>query len=181
MYLKDTPFEIWLKNGPFGTSPGEKYAHLQDPETACQRLLGLLLRFDVKMYELNKQTRMNPQTLAEWQAAGVTHLLWVKSNLSQLINQNKEKSRLFVRQALMEHKSRLVNTASRTEFVRTQTLTDLEKFNDTPVKKSKLPTGIYMVTNLGKRCPQTEQRPAGCIQNGSCIIMSRAFLPGRSL
>ncbi|ASA55636.1 toxin VasX [Vibrio gazogenes] len=154
MFLIDTPYETWLKNGPFSTDPDNDYAHLQDPETAFQRLLGLLIRFEVNLYEIQKQVRLSEQEKAEWQQAGVTHILWVRSNLGQLLNQEKETSLMYVRQAIMEHKSHLVDTASRTEYVYTHTLIDIDKHNTQPMKRESTADGDLYGYQFSKSVPK---------------------------
>ncbi len=102
MLLKDVPLEVWLKNGPFSKSPGKKYHHLQKANIAFERLLGLLLRFDVKMYELKKETMLSSESRRKLEELGITHLLWVQSNLRQLLNRKDVESRIYARQAVLE-------------------------------------------------------------------------------
>ncbi|SHI04763.1 hypothetical protein VA7868_01371 [Vibrio aerogenes CECT 7868] len=154
IFLKDTPIETWLANGPFATdTPGDDYQYLADPDTAFERLLGVLIRFDISMYTLGKETNIAPEVQAEWQQAGVTHVLWARSNLSRLFNQQKEHTRLYVRQGIMEHKSRLQDTSSRTEFVRTHTLQNIDSFNDTPLKTLNSEDGVLYGYRHSKTIP----------------------------
>ncbi|SJN58140.1 hypothetical protein VR7878_02672 [Vibrio ruber DSM 16370] len=154
MFLKDTPIEIWLKNGPFSADPGDDYQHLQDADIAFQRLLGMLLNVEINMYDIQTQTRLSDAEKSEWKQAGVTHLLWVRSNMSQLLNQDKESALLFVRQAIMEHKSRLVDTPSRTGYVRTHTLIDIDKDNDQPLKIESTANGELYGYGFRKSVPK---------------------------
>ncbi|WP_262021667.1 toxin VasX [Vibrio quintilis] len=154
IFLKDTPLETWLANGPFASySPGDDYRYLDDPDAAFERLLGLLIRFDISMYALGKDTQMAPEIQEEWQQAGVTHVLWARSNLSQLFNRQRETDRLYIRQGVMEHKSRLHDTASRTEFIRTHTMQNIDNFNDTPLKTVQSEDGALYGYRHSKTIP----------------------------
>ncbi|MGT0149904.1 hypothetical protein ACT691_11465 [Vibrio metschnikovii] len=100
MFWKDTPMEAWLKNGPFGQSPSPTYAHLQDPTTAFERFIGLIFTLSVNAYRLGAQTEFPKKFTEQMQRLGVTHVIYVNTNLAALLNAQSVRVEFYARQAI---------------------------------------------------------------------------------
>ncbi|WP_028021527.1 hypothetical protein [Enterovibrio calviensis] len=102
IHFKDSPMEIWLKNGPFRDSPPQKYLHLQDGNIAFNRFIDILFNVSLKMYHISKDTLLPEDIAKTMQLRGATHVIWVDTNLAALLNQNMVKAELFVRQSILQ-------------------------------------------------------------------------------
>ena len=112
LFWKDTPIEVWLKNGPFGQKPSSDYAHLQDPQTAFERFIGLILNLSVKAYRLGTQTDFAPEFIKKKQQQGATHVIHVNTNLASLFNVDDVKIQLYARQAIEQKTETIKRTGS---------------------------------------------------------------------
>ncbi|MCL1122972.1 hypothetical protein [Shewanella surugensis] len=100
-YFKDTPIETWLKNGPFGEAPATDgdYAKLQDPKEAFMQLINIVMSLSISTYPIDK-IKFPAAAIAKFKQRGVTHGIFVRSNLLQLLNAEQVNLRFFARQAI---------------------------------------------------------------------------------
>ncbi|CCN69157.1 toxin VasX [Vibrio nigripulchritudo] len=156
--FKDTPIEVWLKNGPFGKDPSKEYKHLQDPKTAFNRFIGLIFNISIKSYSVEKQTELPASITEEVTALGATHVIWVNTNLASLFNKEKLKIEFFARQGIWrktKETSRMgIDYSAELSEVRSNNLRVLKKVNtfdgyaffvkhDLPLKSTSLETNMF--------------------------------------
>ncbi|WP_025821252.1 toxin VasX [Shewanella marina] len=98
--FKDTPIEVWLKNGPFGDDASDDFKHLLDNQTAYYRFIGLLFSCSTKAYKLGSQTQLPELFTQKMLAQGATHVLFLETNLASLMGQDTLNVNFHVRQAL---------------------------------------------------------------------------------
>lgn len=125
MLWKDTPMEVWLKNGPFGESPAKRYAHLQDPDTAFERFLGLIFTLSVNAYRLGTQTDFPASFVQKMQQLGATHVIHVNTNLASLLDINRLDIHFYARQAI----EKKTTTSSRIGSRENSEIIDLSQHN----------------------------------------------------
>ncbi|MDC5707238.1 hypothetical protein OPW41_20690 [Vibrio europaeus] len=109
-FFKDSPMEIWLKNGPFGADPSSNYNHLQDPKVAFNRFISLLFNLSIKSYRIEAETSFSKEITNRFKAQGVTHVVYLNTNLASLLNINAIDIHFHARQAIQ----RVTETISRT-------------------------------------------------------------------
>ncbi|WP_367990460.1 hypothetical protein AB2S62_17850 [Vibrio sp. NTOU-M3] len=101
-FFKDSPMEVWLKNGPFGADPSSDYNHLQDPKVAFQRFVGLIFSLSIKPYQLGTQTVFSEEVTNRLKTQGVTHIIHLDTNLAALLNVNSMDIEFYARQAIQQ-------------------------------------------------------------------------------
>lgn len=125
----DTPVETWLANGPFSFDPADKYQHLQDPDIAYERLIGVFMQFDLSSYELDSQVEMPEEKMLEMKQKGVTHIISVQSNFASFFNKDLVSESIFARCGVWDHTKKLHDSVSRTEFYWENKLEKIENKN----------------------------------------------------
>ncbi|MCV6606072.1 MAG: hypothetical protein OIF34_12270 [Porticoccaceae bacterium] len=102
MLFKDSPIEIWLKNGPFGKRPDRTgdYQYLQQPDKAWQHFVNLIMNLRIKTYPL-AQIELPDKLRWQLQGQGVTHGVWLTSNLFSLSPSEQQTLRFHARQAIL--------------------------------------------------------------------------------
>lgn len=100
--FKDSPMEVWLKNGPFGADPSTDYSHLQDPSVAFERFVGLIFSLSIKPYQLGTQTVFSEEVTNRLKTQGVTHIIHLDTNLAALLNVNSMDIEFYARQAIQQ-------------------------------------------------------------------------------
>ncbi|SHO58236.1 hypothetical protein [Vibrio quintilis] len=165
-FLKDTPIETWLKNGPFSYPPTtqfekkhNQYKHLHNKDIAFQRLLGLLLRFDVKMFELNYQSDVSPDLLKIIQKSNITHVLLVECNLLPLLNHIS--FRLYAREAIQEETTDTsVYQPSFGGYIKARHLINIDKHNSTIYPHKNIPDKSMFLLRFNKTVPKDKSTAA---------------------
>lgn len=102
MYFKDSPIEVWLKNGPFGPEDSSEYSHLKDPEKAVSKFINLIMNVSIQVYNVKKESPLSndqKQIAKTWDAS---HVLFVKSNFAQVFNSTSLETKLHIRQAIIK-------------------------------------------------------------------------------
>lgn len=102
MYFKDSPIEVWLKNGPFGPEDSSEYRHLKDPKKAVSKFINLIMNVSIQVYNVKKQNPLSneqKQIAKTWDAS---HVLFVKSNFAQVFNSTSLETKLHIRQAIIK-------------------------------------------------------------------------------
>jgi hypothetical protein len=150
MWLKDSPIEVWIANGPFAKDPSRDYAHLQDADVAFKRLLNLFLAFEVKIYTIAKELIASSETRQQMTQTGATHAVLVKSNLSQLLNKDKTTLSLFARQGVMHY----TRTRDRTGFGYDEQLMNVDHIDTQPLGHLQLDDGDLFFYKLDKIVPK---------------------------
>jgi len=98
--LTDDDIEKWLKRGPFGKSPNtDEYAQLQKPQIAFNQLLDLLMSTSITTYPLHKM-KLPLQDTEDFERHGITHGIYVRSNLMQLLDTKEFTVRFHARQSI---------------------------------------------------------------------------------
>ncbi len=156
-FFKDTPIDIWLKHGPFGGTPNEKYRHLQDPAVAFERLLGLLFSFSAKTYRLRYETDFSESFIKTMELKGVTHVIHINTNLMALLDPKTITPYIYVRQAYQETKTLVQNRgASRDIQHRTvvaQTVIEPDKQDLTIIDRMTTQEGYLLFVNYNRIVP----------------------------
>ncbi|MGB0942516.1 MAG: toxin VasX [Marinomonas sp.] len=103
MYFKDSPIEIWLKNGPFGLE-GESYhyGHLKDPKIAFSKLMNLVINVSIKVYDIEKESQLGATQLETAKKFGATHGVFLQSNAPQLLNDTSLETHMHIRQSIKQ-------------------------------------------------------------------------------
>jgi hypothetical protein len=109
MLLKDTPIEVWINNGPFSKDPSSDYRHLQDAKIAYDRLLSLLINFDVKVYAIDSDVKLDEETKQQVKRKELSHVVRITNNLAPLMSSEKFSTQLYVRQAILEQRTDLAS------------------------------------------------------------------------
>lgn len=150
MLWKDTPMEVWLKNGPFGREPAEKYTHLQDPQTAFERFVGLIFTTTVKGYRLGSQTGFPELVTSRMQRLGATHVIHVNTNLASLLNISTMDIECFVRQAVKKS----IETRSRTGINTSDEIINLDENNLSIIYKERTEEGCAYFVKYDLSIPE---------------------------
>ncbi|MBL4831905.1 MAG: hypothetical protein JKY55_18745 [Aliivibrio sp.] len=110
-YFKDSPMETWLKNGPFGESPATSgdYELLQDPQVALSQFINLIMSLSVTVYPI-EQIKIDANALVMLKGKDVTHAVMLRSNLLQLINDDRVNVRVFARQSIAKTTEKIRRT-----------------------------------------------------------------------
>ncbi|WP_415891622.1 hypothetical protein ACMXYN_09590 [Neptuniibacter sp. PT8_73] len=102
MLFKDSPMETWLKNGPFGARPDQTgdYKYLQQPDKAWQHFINLIMNLRIKTYPID-QIELSDEQRRKLAGKGVTHGVWLTSNLFGLSNSEHPTLHFYARQAIL--------------------------------------------------------------------------------
>lgn len=102
MLFKDSPMETWLKNGPFGARPDHTgdYKYLQQPDKAWQHFINLIMNLRIKTYPID-QIELSDEQRRELAGKGITHGVWLTSNLFGLSKPEHQTLRFHARQAIL--------------------------------------------------------------------------------
>jgi len=103
MLFKDSPMETWLKNGPFGARPDHNgdYKYLQQPDKAWQHFINLIMNIRIKTYPI-EQIDLSDELRRELASKGITHGVWLTSNLFGLGKPGNQTLRFHARQAVLK-------------------------------------------------------------------------------
>ena len=102
MLFKDSPMETWLKNGPFGARPDHTgdYKYLQQPDKAWQHFINLIMNLRIKTYPID-QIELSDEQRRKLAGKGVTHGVWLTSNLFGLSSSEHQTLHFHARQAIL--------------------------------------------------------------------------------
>ena len=103
MLFKDSPMETWLKNGPFGVKPDRTgdYKYLQQPNKAWQHFINLIMNLRIKTYPI-EQIELSDELRRKLTGKGITHGVWLTSNLFGLSKPEHQTLRFHARQAVLK-------------------------------------------------------------------------------
>lgn len=150
MWLKDTPIEVWISNGPFSKDPSDDYAHLQDADIAFKRLLSLLIAFDARAYSVSDEVILSADAKALLLDTDATHIVLVHSNLAQLLNQDKVELSLFAREGILEYQ----RIRSRSpDFAYEQNVINMDSSNIQSISHKETNNGDLYLFKFEKKVP----------------------------
>lgn len=153
MLFKDSPMETWLKNGPFGQRPDHTgdYKYLQQPDKAWQHFINLILNLRIKTYPIAK-IELSEDLRRELAGKGITHGVWLTSNLFGLSRPEQQTLRFHARQAI------LTNTIKQSRFDKTETLSvdQLDPFDAPMLYQHKLDNGYVFFYRFNKTVPKKD-------------------------
>ncbi|EAS66274.1 hypothetical protein L4D04_23065 [Photobacterium angustum] len=118
LWLKDTPMQAWLANGPFGAEghrfDGE-YATLEDPQYALVTWLNLIIGINVTVYPKGKvkgQLQLSSDMLQRIKQIPTTHFVRVSTNLPIALSEKNINLKVVpaVKESLINHKTGSVDT-----------------------------------------------------------------------
>lgn len=111
MLFKDSPMETWLKNGPFGKRPDRTgdYQYLQQPEKAWQHFVNLIMNLRIKTYPI-EQIELTDELRRKLAGQGITHGVWITSNLFGLSRPEHQTLRFHARQAILTSTTKKTRT-----------------------------------------------------------------------
>ncbi|PMN87964.1 hypothetical protein [Enterovibrio norvegicus] len=157
VYFKDSPIEVWLKNGPFGQSPSSRYSHLQDNQIAFDRFIGILFNISIESFKLENETDIPEDIKNNMVSKGATHAIWINTNLASFVNPEKFEIQFFVRQAIQRTTSGFTSGGmGMTIPVNAKDMVSQEKNNRPIIGEYLAENGNVYFVNHNIKAPETE-------------------------
>ncbi|MCV6604116.1 MAG: hypothetical protein OIF34_02355, partial [Porticoccaceae bacterium] len=127
MLFKDSPMETWLKNGPFGKRPDRTgdYKYLQQPEKAWQHFINLIMNLRIKTYPI-EQIELSDELRQQLAGRGITHGVWLTSNLFSLTNPEQQPPRFHARQAILTSTVKVTRTGRKKPTLSVEQVDDFD-------------------------------------------------------
>ena len=89
LWLSNTPLTDWLSNGPFGSAGGSASQHLQDPQEAFYRLIGLLANINIAVNTTNSffepNTKIDANSRIPFEVRSANTVIRIESRLPGLL------------------------------------------------------------------------------------------------
>ncbi|WP_297486170.1 toxin VasX [uncultured Photobacterium sp.] len=129
LWLKDTPMQAWLANGPFAKEEDRckgEYASLADPEWALVTWVNFIIGIKVTVYPKGKvkgQLQLSKDILQRVKAIPKTHYIHISTNLPIALNENN--INLKVAQVVKELRISSQTEATSTQFTRSKALSPM--------------------------------------------------------
>ena len=128
LWLKDTPMQEWLANGPFAKEERFKgeYASLADPEWALVTWVNFIIGIKVTVYPKGKvkgQLQLSKDILQRVKTIPKTHYIHISTNLPIALNENN--INLKVAQVVKELRISSHTGATSTQFTRSKALSPM--------------------------------------------------------
>ncbi|WP_292951123.1 MULTISPECIES: toxin VasX [unclassified Neptuniibacter] len=156
MLFKDSPMETWLKNGPFGARPDHTgdYKYLQQPNKAWQHFINLIMNLRIKTYAID-QIELSDELRRELAGKGITHGVWLTSNLFGLSKPEHQTLRFHARQAVLTSTEKITKMNLRRDPP-TKSVDQVDTFDAPLLYQHKQDNGYIFFYRFDKTVPRND-------------------------